>query len=74
MEHGPVDGTSEWSQRDRTLQVFLENELVQEIPLSFESMVQTITIPLHSAHAFRLEIKAIGAGSPKYGFANLQLS
>ena len=65
---------------DRTLNIYLDEELVFTMPLEADAMVQHITVDISGAEQMRIEIPETGnfSGADRnraiYGFANLQVA
>lgn len=74
---GHVDG---YLMSDRTLNIYLDEELVFTMPLDADAMVQHITVDISGAKQMRIEIPETGNffGADRnraiYGFANLQVA
>ncbi len=66
FKYGHVDGTSN---RNVTLNIYLDRKLVQSVPLSYDTGVQEIEINTAGAMGMRFEIEDIGSG---YGFTEFQ--
>ena len=64
---GHIDGTDN---RDRTLKIYLDRVLVQEVPLSYSGGVQEITVSTSGARGMKLEIE--GVYYDDYGFADFE--
>ena len=66
-----VGRTNEYEKQDVTLQVFLDDKLVEEYSLNAELPPKTMTINLKKAKSMKLRIT--GGSRVKYGFANVRL-